>query len=750
MRSRVTAIIGALRSARGVPGVVAIVIITTALLYWVMQLWDASLRAPLGYSGDSNSHHMVIKSVLEGGWYYHNSRLGAPFGQELLDFPIADNFHLVTFKLFGWLSGNQSGVVMNLAFLGGFLLIAVCSFLVLRALRISAPFAVAGAVLYAFLPYHFERGTAHLFLVSYFAIPLVVLVLLRQIGDRPAFVGDEVISGTTARRWLWRDRRTLFAIFVCLLVATTGFYYGFFSALLLGLAALSQFAVDRDRQRLSSSLLLCGLIAIILLASLVPTFFYVWQNGSNEAGRRSYHDVELYGLKPLHLVLPIQSHRIELLRSLMERANQVPLQSEPGQNLGLVGAVGLVGLIFSSLARLVRSGQVEPSSDGRVFASLRMLTVGAIFLGTTGGFGAVMGVLGFTSIRAWNRISIFIGFFALAAVSLYLDRWQRGRALPPVLSGAVATLVMVLGVLDQTAPLETFSYQSIVESWESDRNFVSEIERTLGSGAEVFQVPYVPFPEHPPVERMDDYDHMRGYIHSEDLRWSYGGMKGREPPWQERLVAETTPVMVSGLVVAGFEGLYIDRFGYSDEGAAFEAAVGKILGQNVVVSKNRRLSFFDLRALREKLRAALSPDESRKLRDVVLHPLEVNYAAGFKGAESHGTSTWQWAGRKAVLQLLNPSEEPRPVTLEMELRTGHPTPAVVRIDGPVNIEELQVSSSTGHYTRDLVLSPGKTLLRISTDAPRVSAPADPRILHLQLLNLHFIDWRFEQLREILQ
>ena len=41
----------------------------------------------------------------------------------------------------------------------------------------------------------------------------------------------------------------------------------------------------------------------------------------------------------------------------------------------------------------------------------------------------------------------------------------------------------------------------------------------------VYQVPYMAYPEEPAIVNMVDYDPFVGYLHSHDLRWSYGAMR---------------------------------------------------------------------------------------------------------------------------------------------------------------------------------------------------------------------------------
>lgn len=109
----------------------------------------------------------------------------------------------------------------------------------------------------------------------------------------------------------------------------------------------------------------------------------------------------------------------------------------------------------------------------------------------------------------------------------------------------------------------------------------------------VFQLPYVPFPENPPVNRMVDYDGLRGYLHSDDLRWSYGAIRGRNDP-NAALAAEPTPALVKDVAAAGFAGIYVDRFAYADQAAKLEAELAATLGTKPLVSENGRFSFFQL------------------------------------------------------------------------------------------------------------------------------------------------------------
>ena len=110
-------------------------------------------------------------------------------------------------------------------------------------------------------------------------------------------------------------------------------------------------------------------------------------------------------------------------------------------------------------------------------------------------------------------------------------------------------------------------------------------------------MPYVPFPEAAPVLNLADYELLRPAFHTRTLRWSYGAMKGREVSrWQADLATRPLPDALERLALAGFSGVYLDRAGFADSGAAREAELSRLLGVQPLVSQSGRQTFFDMRA----------------------------------------------------------------------------------------------------------------------------------------------------------
>src|SRR3981081_4534924 len=77
---------------------------------------------------------------------------------------------------------------------------------------------------------------------------------------------------------------------------------------------------------------------------------------------------------------------------------------------------------------------------------------------------------------------------------------------------------------------------------------------------------------------MTNYDQVRGYLHSHGLRWSYGGMQGRSADWTEDLADKPASLVVPAVAASGFDGIWVDRYGYPAGGASISAALRTVTG----------------------------------------------------------------------------------------------------------------------------------------------------------------------------
>lgn len=586
---------------RSVPGYLLALVMSLALLVVVLQLWKADLRVPFLYSEDALLVESWVKGVLDNGWYLHNPYLAAPAAQDFHDFPMADNLHFFVIKVLGFFFSSYETVI-NLYFLLTFPLTALTALVVFRHFGVAYLPSLCGALLFAFLPYHFFRNEGHLFLAAYYLVPLAVMVALWVL-----------LSGVEARPLA--GRRAAIAVVVCLLASSAGVYYAAFSCFFLLVAGSAAALRYRRLGPLATSGFLIGVTVAGGLANLAPSLAYQWRHGYNaSAVERGRVRAEMYGLKITQLLLPATSHRIPAVARFKDEYNRrAPLVNEnDSASLGLIGSCGFVALVGLLLVRRTEGG--PPS----VAQELAFLNLFAILLAGMGGFGALFCLI-MPWIRDYNRISVFIGFFSLFAVVLFLDRFARrfapaGRARVSFAAGLAA--LTVFGVWDQTPTSAVPDYLALRRTYEADAVFVRTIEASLPAGAAVFQLPYVPFPEAPrDLARTGPYDHLRPYLHSRRLCWSFGGVKGREADrWYRETACQSPPELIRSLAGAGFGGVWVDTSGYADGCAACVAELHRLLG-TPLTDDGRRVAFFPLAGGPPPVDPGASPVAAHRLLD---------------------------------------------------------------------------------------------------------------------------------------
>lgn len=586
----------------------------------MLRVWSMPLRLPWDTRSDATLISTMVKNTVDTGWFAEQPRLGAPFGQNLHDFPHGgETFQLVGMKALAAVAGDW-GLTMNLYFILGAGVLAAVTHLVMRHLGFGPIVAAVAALLFMALPYRFSHGQMHLWRSSYVSAPLAALLLVWVASWRECFLrspGDRAVR--VWQRGALRWRRVVVAAGLAVFIAGTETMTTAFTMTLLATGAVVGALRHRDPQRL----VVAGAVVAVMVATFAvlsaPTLLHYAEHGTNEvAARRFTTESEWYGLKLTRLVLPEPGHRSGPMSDLGERSQeQTLIVSEPGQALGILGTIGFAGVLYAALTRR-RGGEPTPETPPWDRAALRdsavVNTLLALAFGTIGGFSVILALVGFGQVRVWNRILLFVAFFAMVEVASRSEQLVRRMAnrrpvVGPAALGCLAAVVLAFGLWDGIPPPRE-SYDAIESRHASDRAFVAAIEGAMPEGAAIFQVPILDFPEVVAPGLMEDYDPFRGYLaDSGSLRWSYGSVKGRpEAEWQSRVRDEIGPVgALPALVGMGFDGLWLDTYGYRQgpthpglDPAEIDA-IEQAVGVEPLVSADERFRFYDLRPFRESL-----------------------------------------------------------------------------------------------------------------------------------------------------
>jgi hypothetical protein len=154
---------------------------------------------------------------------------------------------------------------------------------------------------------------------------------------------------------------------------------------------------------------------------------------------------------------------------------------------------------------------------------------------------------------------------------------------------------------------------SRARAWRADGAFVASLQRQLPRDAMVFELPVVDFPEHSSVGRMSAHDLIKqGYLHSTTLRWSTGGVRGRDGEWQWPASFLPMPELVRGVTAMGFSAVMLDRYGFRHNGDEQMRDLRALLG-DPIATRGDRLMAWDLRSHRASLLRGMSAGAQRAL-----------------------------------------------------------------------------------------------------------------------------------------
>jgi len=337
---------------------------------------------------------------------------------------------------------------------------------------------------------------------------------------------------------------------------------------------------QHSRRHLISAFILIGLVFTALSITAIPTLYGQLIQGKNhEVARRSSVESELYGLKIVNILLPFPNHRFGPFKHLRNKYQGSLSVEGSVEYIGLISSLGLIGII-SSLLFLVKSP---------MYSKFLLLTITGILYATLGGFSVFFAILISPQIRCPNRISPYLACFALFWVAWHLQKIKN--IIPKKWVFYISLLLLlIIGLNDQIAPYMVFRPSK--DAIDSDQKFIQAIELQIPNGS-VIQLPYLSFPEVPPVYDMTDYSHLRGYLFSNHLNWSYGAFRGRDAAKKIEAISRE-PLSLLKIREMGYAGIYIDRYGYANHQPTIETQLQNELKQKPLESINKRFCFYKL------------------------------------------------------------------------------------------------------------------------------------------------------------
>ena len=537
------------------PAVIASGLLSIVILVLFTKMWEADFFTVLfdGFGAGSAEEQMKIQNLIETGSRYVSERLGGREGQALFAFIQSDalNYLLIRICL---LFTNSSALPLNILFIFTFPAAAMTATYALCRLSVSKRMAIFSGTLYTFLYYHFTHNQNNIVASSYYLVPLGCLVLFHALRGELSFSFSKKKSFRINGH---HNAVFIGAVVISFLLSSTGLDYAFFFCLLM-LAALAKNFFDKRKwnRSLTGGIFCVCCTAFGVVLNYIPFFIYRFSaNYQATTFPRSKAGADYYGMKILGLLLPNFNHRVPFFRHISHTVNMAsPLSNENmAVSLGIVAALGFLLLLFFPI--FIRRGKISERYTMAKNASY--LVIVTLLLGTLAAVGSLISWVVTDRVKSYNRIVVFLAFFAFLAVSLVGDRIIFGenhgnekigkkerkiiqffRTPKKWFSVTVSILLIPVfaGALFDQIPITSEIDYEVRSNFRTGNEifFGQQIEDSVPEGTLVFQYPYIPYPEPVNSYGLNPYTQQMAYMFTSKLRWSSGAPVGfEEADWAE-------------------------------------------------------------------------------------------------------------------------------------------------------------------------------------------------------------------------
>lgn len=677
--------------------IVLLIISISIIFLWVhKRISIDSFRIPIAYSGDALFDYGNAKAYMDGDIYpifqKFVAHLNAPFEANWNDWPLTEE---VLFAFIGYL-GKLIGLFAagNFTLLLAHILAGLSFWFVGSRMGCRREYLFLFSLSYALSPFIFWRGFSHLVLANYWHLPWLLLI------SWWAFKNKKIDYGHSNGK---------LAILFSFIAGILNPYYMWIYLQFLGFATLSQVLNKRYKNVVSIAVLILVTVFGFLLFNL-DTISYNFQNGSNsQAVSRSLAGLEIYGLKLPELFFP-SIHRLGFFQSFSQRHyfDSIFVRGELGSPyLGLLGIISLCTLFIFSFKEILTS---QANKLSVIFWQVNWV----ILYSLIGGINLIIGIFGLVLFRGTNRYSIVILTLVLLYLASFLSKNYRK------IQYKFSVIILIPFFLWDQLPIRVKNEDLLVaqEKFMADKNFAFQLEAALPDQAKVFQLPIMKFPENPQIQAMGEYEHFRPYLFTRELRYSYGGTKGRGyDDWQENISSKEPIDMAHELEKMGFSAIFINKKGYVNEKNKLVGALNS-LGYEII-SENS-----DLVAFR------INPNPKPTLPNVIY------FEKGWSIQESgHRWST----ANKSNIKIIHESNLRPAVSIQFKLDSFFEQNIEVYLNGK-NINNFFLNSGVKKLiVLDITLKGGENIMTIKSDA----MPRSPQNGDLRLLTFNISDFNIK-------
>lgn len=484
------------------------------------------------------------------GWlsFERTTHFGYPLGMDLNLFPTLDITQNTVAAAVNTLTGNPF-VGINLLLALSFPLVAALAYIAIRLTGLQGPLAIALAVAFSIIPYHFGRGLGHTYLATLYAA-VTGVILAQLIGQ--GRIEDLLTASPRGRRI---RNAALLAVLV-LITAWSGVYYAAFGLLLMAAAVLYRIARRDTPRQLAWSLIPPVATAILALLGALPAVL---------ATRNDRPFAVLFERTPFESVifagnlamaaLPAPISRMPFLAEYNTRVNEAVGPAPMFENVSNTNFgtwITFIALITIAIALFTK--------HRKRLGFLAVLGATSVLFFIPWGANYIFAVLVTPQIRAWNRLLPILLLLIILAAATVLGRLPRAQRTPTAL--ALAALIIGISAVEVAWPFRTAYAQGSQANGEVTTaaiDYTTRINEAIPQNCGILQLPHQVYPENGSIREMNDYEHFWTSLVDDTKSWSYGAVKNTQAgAWLQALPEVPNTKQIDLLSRAGFCGIHLD------------------------------------------------------------------------------------------------------------------------------------------------------------------------------------------------
>ena len=572
-------------------GIISITVILFGYIYGNFS-WDI-INLPLFFYGSDDAYFLSIaKNILDGNSFWFIKNLDAPFGTRLYDFPNTLPFFCICVRVLGLFTSNVI-FITNFYYFLTFLLATLSFYIVLRLFNINYFFSILGSIVFSFSQYHFYRNIVHLNISSFFSTPIVLYVCYCI-----AFNND---FNKRDNQFTEKLRTITNIITISLLITFSHIYYIYFGCVVIGFSMIWALFKKRYVAIVKSiSILFC--IIMFVFCDLLPSIIYGIVNTNMISHLRLPYDAYVYSLQLVHLFMPYLTEGKHVFSNITDAYIRSGMsQSEAMVNyLGILSLIGFVILILillvPSFNNYIRKYEDEGKKGILSFFSASNMLI--LLLGLQSGIGVIVALLGFTKIRAYNRVSIYILMYSIFALIYIMDiLYKKYNKKLKNLYAAIITILLICFHIYETHLtnfVQNQNYNKIAIS--NVKDYAYKLENLYKNGANILQLPIVSYPENLTNNSLTNCNYqVLPYIYTSNIKYSSGALNNTKEYFAQKVLFDIDDIenILLNAKEYGFDGISVNTDMYNNNSIIDK--FNNILGNLKIISDLKNIYLYDIR-----------------------------------------------------------------------------------------------------------------------------------------------------------